>query len=162
MYRTNQTGAPPDDPYTRFDNSSRKCWDSGGSCGAALRRAAMNGSLCAWHTTCSSYGGRELTRSIRRRMRFVWRKKEKERWLLLRDAPVGKNLRTVLHTRKARAGLKTTSFRWIPPRRSMVRQQAPYEFLSGSIVLLESVHYLLASRRAKYSSFSSRYPVSIT
>ena len=22
MYRTNQTGAPPDDPYTRFDNSS--------------------------------------------------------------------------------------------------------------------------------------------
>ena len=25
MYRTNQTGAPPDDPYTRFDNSSLFC-----------------------------------------------------------------------------------------------------------------------------------------
>ena len=24
MYRTNQTGAPPDDPYTRFDNSSMR------------------------------------------------------------------------------------------------------------------------------------------
>ena len=24
MYRTNQTGAPPDDPYTRFDNSSKE------------------------------------------------------------------------------------------------------------------------------------------
>ena len=55
---------------------------------------------------------------------MLWWKKEKERWLLLRDAPFGKNLRAVFHTRKARAGLKTTSFRWIPPRRSIVRQQA--------------------------------------
>ena len=117
--------SPVASEFASSSDTSRKCWDSGGSCGAVLRRATMNGSLCARHTTCSSYGGMELTRSIKCQVHFVWRRKEKKQCYLLRDAPFGKNLRAVLHRRKSKAVLKTTSFRWIPSRRSMVRQQIP-------------------------------------